>query len=77
MGRNELAVRLAALDAAIPKLVAAHPDPDEFWNAFAGEADFATEAASAADYDWVNLEVDKLLRKHGVDVPTDEPPVDG
>lgn len=75
--REQLAERLRALDAALPRLCAEYPDPDEFWNAFASEADFATECAGEEDYDWVNAQVDALLRKHGVEVPTDESPTDG
>lgn len=75
--RAQLRLNLDALDAKIPSLLDAHPDPDEFWAAFAGESDFATESARSEDYDWVNTEIDDLLRKHGVAIPTDEPPVDG
>jgi hypothetical protein len=75
--RAELTKRLAVLDAAIPRLRADHPEDADFWNAFSSETDFATECAGSSDYDWVNAAIDDLLRKHGEDVRTDEPPVDG
>jgi hypothetical protein len=75
--RAELTQRLAALDAAIPRLRADHPDDAAFWNAFVRETDFATECAGSGDFDWVNDAIDNLLRKHGEDVRRDESPVDG
>lgn len=62
--RDQLQERLAALDARLPALLAEYPDRADFWNAFAGEAEFAIEDAGEADYDWVNGEVDAILKKH-------------
>ncbi|NID14379.1 hypothetical protein [Luteibacter yeojuensis] len=75
--REQLTARLEALDGALPRLRAEYPDDDEFWNAFASEADFAIECAGSDDYDWVNAQVDALLHKHGIEVRGDESPTDG
>ena len=76
-GRHGLMARLDELDKKLPSLKTQYPDMDDFWNAFAGESDFATECAGSDDYDWVNERVDELLRKHGIAVPGDSSPVDG
>jgi hypothetical protein len=75
--RAELSERVEHLDEVLPQLQADYPDQDEFWNAFAGEAEFALEEASAADYDWVNKQVDLVLKKHHIEIPADESPTDG
>jgi len=69
--RDQLELELTKLDGTITCLMA------EFWSAFAGASDFATECASAADVEWVNGRIDNLLREHYIVVPEDGPPVDG
>lgn len=82
LSRNELQLKLAKLDADIPDLQRAyldreHPEVDEFWNAFAGEADEVTEGAGEPDVEWINAQIDKIILKHDLPVRPDESPVDG
>lgn len=75
--RSQLEAELTRLDEQIPALQRDHPDVDDFWAAFAGATDFATESAGADDMAWINERIDALLVKHGIAVRPDESPVDG
>lgn len=66
MTRDELQGRLDRLAADMPGLVKEYPDPGDFNSAFAGRADDITDEAGAADHEWVNAEIDKLLQGHGL-----------
>jgi len=41
----QLKAQLDALEARIPHLLVEHPDPADFWPAFAGEADLIADNA--------------------------------
>jgi hypothetical protein len=75
--RDRLQAELTRIDGLIPKWLHEHGPGPEFWNVIAGETDAITEQATAEETEWANRELDAVLRKHGVAVPTDEPPVDG
>lgn len=63
--RPELQTRLNALEAQLPALVREHPDPADFWPAYAGVADEIVDAAGADDCEWVDDRLEEMLRHHG------------
>lgn len=56
--------RLTDLEAQLPALIEANPEPGDFWNAFAGEADVIEDAAGehAAQ---VAQRIARMLALHG------------
>lgn len=76
--REELGKLLADLDAAMPALMHAYPDPADFNPAFTALADAITDGASNEDDDWAFEEIDGILERHGLwrpgqdDLPPDE-----
>ncbi|MGN6111742.1 MAG: hypothetical protein ACTHOC_01815 [Luteimonas sp.] len=69
----DLEHRLAALEAQLPALIEANPDPGEFWMAFAGEADVIEDRAGE-HLGQVSERIAAMLAKHGrylVGVPAD------
>lgn len=71
--RAELESQLAALGRSVLKLLAEHEDPENFWPAFAGEADVIADGAAPGDFDWVQQQIDEILRRHGLS-PSDDSP---
>lgn len=64
--RAELAHLLDALEQALPALVSDHPDPADFWPAFAGQADVIEDAAgSGDDAYYVQDRIGAMLAKFG------------
>lgn len=74
--RADLQVQLDALDAAIDGMKKAYPEPSAFWPEFAGMADTILDAASADDFDWVNVRTDEILAKHHLAIPPQVPSED-
>ena len=70
---TDLADRLDALEARLPQIIEDHPDPGDFWMAFAGEAD-AIEDSAGRHARYVANRVRAMLSVHGryiVDVDQD------
>lgn len=68
-----LTAALDALEAQLPALIEANPDPGDFWMAFAGEADVIEDRAGE-HLGQVSERIAAMLAKHGrylVGVPTD------
>lgn len=68
--RTELTAMLARLEAALPDMVAMHPDASDFWPAFAGVADIIEDSAGPADLRWVSDAIMALIAAHQVPSPT-------
>jgi hypothetical protein len=64
MTREEIQSKLDALDRKMEAMKAENPNGEDFWPAFAGEADEITDGASADDYDWALKQIDGILVKH-------------
>ena len=63
--RAQLREHLNVLEARLPAMIHAHPDPADFWPQFAGHADVITDAAGPDDFEWVQERLDDMLRHHG------------
>ena len=64
--RAELAALLDALEQAMPAMVSDHPDPADFWPAFAGQADGIEDAAgSGEDAVYVQGRIETILANFG------------
>ncbi|MCD9026829.1 hypothetical protein LDO26_01180 [Luteimonas sp. BDR2-5] len=61
---DELNARLDALQAALPALIAEHPNPADFWEAFANQA-YAIEDEAGEHAHAVNERIDAMLAMHG------------
>ena len=61
---DDLATRLTALEQSLPQLIADHPDPADFWPAFAGEADVIEDMAGDHCPE-VSQRIDAMLSEHG------------
>lgn len=71
---DDLATRLDALEAALPQLIADHPNPADFWPAFAGESDVIEDMAGEHCVQ-VSRRIAAMLSVHGyylADVELDE-----
>lgn len=64
--RDELSRRLKKLEADMPKLVAAHPDPGQFSAAFKARADAITGDAGTDHDVWAFEQLDRILEQHGL-----------
>lgn len=63
--REDLGILLAALDEAMPQLIAQNPDGADFMPLFADRADGIARQADVADHEWLMGRVDALLEKNG------------
>ncbi|PJL44188.1 hypothetical protein ERT44_18990 [Stenotrophomonas sp. MA5] len=61
----ELLEKLNALEAELPSLIQAYPDPADFWPAFAGLADLIEDEAGLHS-DEVAGRIDALLARHNL-----------
>lgn len=59
--RIELQRRLTQLEGAMEWWKTACPDPGDFIQLFARNADPILDAAGALNYDWVSSEIDRIL----------------
>lgn len=67
MDRNEIDVRLQRLRADLPGMLADAEDEEDFWPAFAGEADVIEDGAvSAEDCRYVRSQLNRMLQQVGV-----------
>lgn len=67
MDRNELDGRLQKLRADIPGMLADSEDEEDFWPAFAGEADVIEDGAvSAEDCRYVRNQLNRMLQQAGI-----------
>jgi hypothetical protein len=64
MTREEIQAKLDALDRKMEAMKAENPNAEDFWPAFAGEADEITDGAEADDYAWALEQIDVILAKH-------------
>jgi hypothetical protein len=69
MDRDQLTSALDDLEAALPAMRQAYPDPAEFWPEFAGIADWIEDRAGAADCDYVNERIERMLSAAGLVPP--------
>lgn len=67
--RADLQKALNRIEAYLPGLLDAHPEPSEFWPAFAGEADALLEDAPSEHHDWVAERLEGMLAFHGAPSP--------
>jgi hypothetical protein len=73
---DELQQLLNVLSRSMPTMIKSHPEDEEFWPAFAREADAIQDSATARDFEWVSREIDNILREHGKAMSTDLGPSD-
>lgn len=67
MDRNEIDSRLQKLRADMPSMLREAEDEDDFWPAFAGEADLIEDGAvSAEDCRYVRHQLNRMLQQAGV-----------
>ncbi|RYG94067.1 MAG: hypothetical protein EON58_17065 [Alphaproteobacteria bacterium] len=67
MERKELNARLQKLRADVPSMLADAEDEDDFWPAFAGEADVIEDGAvSAEDCRYVRNQINRILQQAGI-----------
>ena len=67
MDRNELDVRLHKLRADVPSMLADAEDAEDFWPAFADEADLIEDGAmSAEDGRYVRNQLNRILQQAGI-----------
>lgn len=67
MDRNQLNARLHKLRVDLPSMLADSGDEDDFWPAFAGEADLIEDGAvSAEDCRYVRNQLNRMLQQAGV-----------
>jgi len=74
--REQVQEKLDALDRKMEALKSENPSGEDFWPAFAGEADEITDGASADDYAWALEQIDAILVKHKRAPSTDIAPSD-
>jgi len=67
--RAQLQKALNRLEACLPGLLDAHPDPADFWPAFAGEADVILDGAPTHEQEWVVDRLESMLTFHGAPAP--------
>jgi len=67
LDRNELDVRLHKLRADVPSMLADAEDAEDFWPAFADEADLIEDGAmSAEDGRYVRNQLNRILQQAGI-----------
>lgn len=67
MDRAELDSRLQKLRQDLPSMLSDAEDEDDFWPAFAGEADLIEDGAvSAEDCRYVRNQLNRMLQQAGV-----------
>ena len=67
MDRAEIGARLQKLREDVPSMLADADDEDDFWPAFAGEADVIEDGASSAeDCRYVRNQLNRILQQAGV-----------
>lgn len=67
MDRTEIDARLQKLRADIPSMLADAEDEEDFWPAFAGEADLIEDGAlSAEDCRYVHNQLNRMLQQAGI-----------
>lgn len=67
MDRTEIDARLHKLRADVPSMLADAEDEEDFWPAFAGEADVIEDGAvSAEDVRYVRNQINRILQQAGV-----------
>lgn len=66
--RAQLQKALNLIEAYLPGLLDAYPDPADFWPAFAGEADAVLEGAGE-EHEWVADKLESMLNFHGAPAP--------
>lgn len=69
MSRDELRTLIAQLADRLPELIQEHPDPADFWPAFAGLADVIEDSAAPDDARWASDAVLGLIAAHDVPSP--------
>lgn len=62
---TQIITQLDDLEASLPAMLAEHPEEDEFWMAFAGEADVIQDNAGEHSA-MVSKRIDDMLAKHGL-----------
>lgn len=67
--RAALQKALNRIEAYLPGLLDAHPDPADFWPAFAGEADAILEGAPPEHHQWASEKLEGMLAFHGAPSP--------
>lgn len=67
MTRNELDARLLKLRLDLARMLTDAEDEDDFWPAFAGEADLIEDGAvSAEDCRYVRNQLNRMLQRAGI-----------
>lgn len=67
MDRAEIDARLDKLRADVPSMLADAEDEEDFWPAFAGEADVIEDGAvSAEDCRYVRNQLNRILQQAGI-----------
>jgi len=70
MDRSEIEQRLQKLRTDLPSMLAEAENDDDFWPAFAGEADLIEDGAvSAEDCRYVRNQINRMLQQAGVAEP--------
>lgn len=72
---DDLTARLDALEAALPDLVAQHPDPAAFWGVVVREMD-AIEESAGDHLSYAAERIAAMLAQHGCYVAFAELPTD-
>lgn len=67
--RAQLQKALNRIEAYLPGLRDAHPDPADIWPAFAGEADTVLDGAPAHKQEWVADRLESMLTLHRTPAP--------
>ena len=67
--RARLQKALNRLEAHLPGLLDAHPELEDFWPAFASEADVILDSAPANEQEWVADRLESMLSFHGAPAP--------
>jgi hypothetical protein len=62
---EKLEEMLDGLEADMPWMMKAYPDPGDFIDAFAGQAELITDNAGPQDDAWVSREISRILTKFG------------
>jgi hypothetical protein len=62
----ELQQMLNALDAAMPGFLQQHTHEKDFWAAFSLLVDDIDSVTAPDDVGWVLLQIDVILRRHGI-----------
>ena len=64
--RVELDSLLGALEVSLPAIIQRNPVDEDFWSAFAGDADVIERAASPEDSGYVRGSLDCMLKNQGM-----------